>query len=88
MVLVVTAAEQGTTCSWAFLNPVEIFLFIMVYSKFPVGLALVVIIWAFFLQQHFQCWRHIKSLALLKDNGSFEMLKSSDRGINCIRVFA
>lgn len=48
MVLVVTAAEQGTTCPWAFLYSVEIFLFIMVFSKFPVGLALVVIIWALF----------------------------------------
>lgn len=55
MVLVVTVAEQGTTRPWAFLNSVEIFLFIMgFFSQVSSWLALVVIICFFFSQQHFQ----------------------------------
>lgn len=49
MVLVVTVAEQGTTRPWAFLNSVEIFLFIMgFFSQVSSWLALVVIIFFFF----------------------------------------
>lgn len=77
MGLVVTVAEQGTTCPWAFLNSVEIFLFVIeFFLSFQLGW-LWLLLFCVFSQQYLHCWRHTKSLAILKDNGSFEMLESS-----------